>query len=91
MVIAKALEMGDLKAAQIAENLRKFETNVRNIPAHQIVTVTEKWIKERTGFNLAEVFKMLRDFISICIPIPKDAWNSYDQLNKAIMSNFMLK
>jgi len=91
LVIAKALEMGDLKAAQIAEDLRKFEKNVRNIAAHQIVTVTEKWIKERTGFNLAEVFRMLQDFISICIQIPKDAWDSYDKLNEAIINSFKLK
>ncbi|AUS96646.1 hypothetical protein CDQ84_08225 [Clostridium thermosuccinogenes] len=82
---------GDAKAGGIAVKLRSFEGRVRNIAAHEIVVVTEKWIKERSGFNTGEVLKMLMDFFSCCIDIPQNTWNSYEQLNKTILEIPLLK
>lgn len=87
LIVAK----GKIEAGDIALKLRSFEKDARNIAAHEIVVVTEKWLKETVGFDSSDVFKMLKDFLSLCIPVPKDAWNSYDRLNKAIINMPLLK
>jgi hypothetical protein len=76
---------GESDAVDIAAKLREFEGKARNVAAHEIITVTEKWVKEKTGYYTDELLKMLKDFISLCISFPKEAWSSYDKLNEAII------
>ncbi len=75
---------GRKKVIYLARRLRNFEGDVRNIAAHEIVAVTEEWIKEKVGLGTADILKMLQDFLSCCISFPQDYWNSYDELNRAI-------
>lgn len=82
---------GEEKAASIAKKLRSFEEKARNIAAHEIVTVTEKWLKQKVGYNTSEIFKMLKDFLALTIPVPRDAWDSYERLNEEITRIPMLK
>jgi CRISPR type III-A/MTUBE-associated protein Csm6 len=77
---------GKKKAALLANRLRHIEEKARNIAAHEIVSVTDQWIKDKTNYNSEEILQMLKDFFSYCVAVPQDAWNSYDQLNEQIMS-----
>ncbi len=87
LIVAK----GNNKARELAPKLRMIEREARNIAAHEIVTVTEDWLKQRTGFVFQDVFKMLKDFLTIIAPIPKSAWDSYERLNDAIIGMPILK
>jgi hypothetical protein len=80
------LAKGNDKARILAQNLRQFEKRARNIAAHEIVSVTDSWLKDKTGFNSAEILKMLKDLYSLSVTTPRDAWNSYDKLNEEIIS-----
>ena len=81
---------GDVRAAETANKLREVEELARNIAAHEIVAINEKWIKQKTGYEALDILKLLKEFLSYCVAIPKDAWKSYEQLNKAILSILMI-
>jgi len=82
---------GDVKASTLANRLRDIEDKARNLAAHEIVAVTDKWIVNRTGYTAEEILEMLKDFLSLCVPIPRDVWKSYELLNEAINSIPMLR
>ncbi len=83
-------EEGEIKVKDIAEKLLTVERNVRHIAAHQITEINEKLIRKQTswksevGIGSEEILKMLQDLFAIAIPIPKDAWTSYDKINEKI-------
>ncbi|MGI6705947.1 MAG: type III-A CRISPR-associated CARF protein Csm6 [Clostridia bacterium] len=82
---------GDMEARALAKKLREIEENARNLAAHEIVAVTDKWIADRTGHTTEEILKMLKDFLSMCAAVPRDAWKSYEQLNETIINIPMLR
>lgn len=71
-------------AAALVGDLRTVEERARNLAAHEIVAVTDSWLKQNTGFTSEAIFKMLRKFLGLCVPIPRKAWHSYEDLNAAI-------
>ena len=81
---------GDARAAEIANRLREIEERARNIAAHDIVAINEKWIKQKTGYETADILQMLKEFFNYCVDIPIDDWKSYEQLNQAILSILMI-
>lgn len=87
LVVAK----GDSKAREIATKLRSVEQKARNIAAHEIVAVTEAWLKARVGFGSQDVFTLLKDFLTLSIAIPRNAWDSYECLNETIIAMPILK
>ncbi len=71
-----------LKVGEIIE----IEQNVRNQAAHEIVSVTDEWIKNKTGKNADEIFSIIKYLIGKCgFNIPGSAWNSYDNMNQKIL------
>ena len=71
---------------KLAENLRLVESKIRNMAAHEIVSITDEKIKEETGFTGAQIMdKIIEIFIFTGIKIPADAWHSYDKINQAIL------
>lgn len=79
-------EYGDSRAVQLASELRHFEETARNMAAHEIVSVSDKWLKNTAGFTSQEIHKRLIDFFLLSVSVPKDAWRSYDKLNEQINS-----
>ena len=45
---------------QRIQELVNIEQNVRNVAAHNIVSVTPEWIKERTGKSVDDIFWILK-------------------------------
>lgn len=72
-------------------NIRKCEEAARNLAAHEIVSVTEEWIKRQCGISSGEIMKSLK---TLCresgIKADESAWNSYKTMN-AIIENEMRK
>ncbi|NLX91725.1 MAG: hypothetical protein GXZ07_09105 [Firmicutes bacterium] len=53
-------------------------------------TFSESWLKNKTGFDSAAILKMLKEFYSLSVNTPQEAWNSYDKLNRAIQESLIL-
>ncbi len=71
---------------ELVDNLRNVERNLRNIAAHQIVSITEDTIKKQTGFTGKQIMDKIKTAFSYAgINVKTEWWNSYDDMNKAII------
>ena len=84
-IVQKGKENGTLIDAT------QTEEKIRNTAAHDIVSVTEITIKNRTGFSADKIMQMIQKlFIYTGIKIKKEYWDSYDQMNQAILQKMEL-
>lgn len=68
------------------EEIMNVEQAIRNLAAHEIVSVTEEWIKEKTGFSSRQIFEMIKFLIvKAGVKVSKDDWDSYDKMNEIII------
>lgn len=71
---------------QRVQELVEIESKVRNVAAHNIVSVTPEWIKERTGKSITDIFWLLKYICEeVKINTRKENWNSYNIMNNKIM------
>lgn len=76
----------DTQLKELISNLRLVEEKIRNTAAHDIVSVTEKTIEERTGFSAEKIMKMIQKLFSYTgIKVKKEYWDSYDLMNQKIL------
>lgn len=60
---------------------------VRNMAAHEIVSVTNDWFKENTTKTAEEIMSLLQYFVMKSgIIASEEAWESYDQMNDYIIA-----
>lgn len=86
--IAKIIEYKCKDAALIqkVDEMVYIESKVRNVAAHEIVSVTDEWFKKRTGKNAREIFEIIKYLIGKSgINVKNEAWQSYDKLNESII------
>lgn len=76
----------DKLLAQRVNELVEVEHKLRNIAAHNIVSVTQEWVKERTGKTVDETIWIIK-YICECVKINtrKENWASYDLMNEQIL------
>ena len=80
--------IADLSLRGCVEALRKIEKIVRNPAAHEIVGLSDKKIKEMTGYNCKEIIDLIREaFTYTSYNIKSCYWNSYDAMNDDIISS----
>lgn len=71
---------------KIVEELRKVEGSVRNLAAHEMVSLNEDEIKKRTGMSTEDIVRNIRELFGYSgIAIQDDDWKSYDHMNKRII------
>lgn len=71
---------------QKAVSLREVEENARNTAAHEIVSVTDEWLKKIVGYDSWKIMKLLKDFTQMtCSDIKPSVWESYDEMNRIII------
>ena len=69
-----------------AKTLIDVEQKVRNIAAHEIVSVTAYWIKTNTGKTPEEILESIKYLCNESGVCKREKnWNSYDDINKKIM------
>lgn len=67
--------------------LRSVESNLRNLAAHQIVSVTDVTIKEKTGYTGKQIMDMLKkSFAYAELSVKREQWESYEDMNRVIIS-----
>lgn len=62
-----------------------IESRARNTAAHEIVSVTDEWFKEKTGKTAHEIFAIIQFLVKragICVK--NEDWESYDRMNELI-------
>lgn len=82
----------DIKLIENMDAIIFVEERVRNIAAHEIVSVTDEWIRERTkrknetGKSADEIFSILKYLLRESgVNVGKDDWQSYDGINESIV------
>ena len=72
----------------IVGKLRDVESNVRNLAAHEIVSVTPEMIQRLTGYTPEKIMRFVKTaFTYAGINVKTEYWNSYDDMNKMIMDS----
>ena len=77
----------------LVSNLRETEKNIRNLAAHQIVSIDDEKIKQKTqnrsnktGFSSDDLCRMLEKLFNLsCKSISSKDWQSYDNMNDFII------
>ena len=65
--------------------LRLIEERIRNLAAHEIVSVTDAVIQKKTGYASSQIVKLIKKtFRNVGFNYPDIYWNSYDQMNEHI-------
>ena len=88
-LIQEFVSQADVK--NLVRDLREVEKNLRNMAAHQIVSVTEETIQKQTGFTGKQIMdRIRRAFIFAGIKVKEEYWQSYDAMNQVIISQMAL-
>jgi CRISPR type III-A/MTUBE-associated protein Csm6 len=75
----------DTVLIQKVDEISKTESTVRNIAAHEIVSVTEEWFRGRAGKSPNETFENIQFLVTRAgIHASKEQWRSYDKMNEEI-------
>lgn len=76
----------DLILKEKANALIEVEHKVRNVAAHEIVSVTAEWIQKRIGKKPEDIMAVIQ-FLCVKAGIAprKEDWNSYDEMNQKII------
>lgn len=70
------------KVSEILE----VEKNVRNLAAHEIISVTDSWFRKTTGKSANEIMDIIKYLIvQAGIQTKKEDWTSYDIMNRKIV------
>ena len=81
----------DAELGSILEKLRSIEREVRNVTAHQMVSVTEEWIQKMVNMSSKEIVNLLKRLaVYSGIPVKKEYWNSYDDMNALLVEKLCL-
>ena len=76
----------DGKLIKLVDEVRSVEENIRNLAAHEIVSVTDETIQKRTGFTAQGIMNRIKQLFAYTgIQIRNEFWNSYDDMNAKIL------
>ena len=85
----KALILGlsnDEKLNDLVKKIGMVEAKIRNLAAHEIVSVDDKIIQQYTDLNAQEIMKKIRMLFRYTgIPVHEEYWKSYDEMNEMIL------
>ena len=68
------------------EKMLSVEKHARNIAAHEIVSVSDAWFREKTGYSVKEILTIVHYLANtIGIRAGEAEWKSYDTMNQIII------
>ncbi|MDO5689055.1 MAG: hypothetical protein Q4G61_02255 [Tissierellia bacterium] len=78
--------VSDKKLVDKLRSLRDIESEARNIAAHEIVSVTDQWIKSKSKHTSEEILRLFKSTIKgLNLNIRAEIWDAYDTINKKII------
>ena len=79
------------KLNKVVGDLRGVEERLRNMAAHQIISVDEEKIQKETGFTGKQIMDNIKQlFIYTGMNVKEEYWNSYDDFNDLIYKKMEL-
>lgn len=79
----------DMVLRQKVEEIATIEGAVRNVAAHEIVSVTDEWFQEKTTKSARDIFELIKYLTRKAgINAKGEDWQSYDKMN-AMIADFM--
>ena len=76
----------DRRLIRTVNEVRKVEKNIRNLAAHEIISITDRTIVEKTGYTGEKIMNMIKELFHYTgIAIRKEYWDSYDDMNQKIL------
>ena len=64
----------------------RVETSVRNLAAHEVVSITNETIEELTGLTGSQIMDRIKDIFAYTgISVKTEYWDSYDNMNLKIL------
>ena len=77
--------IGDTVLTEIVYNIRKVEKDIRNLAAHDIVSLDSDYIKDKTKFTPVQIMDMIKRLFSYTnFSIKSEYWNSYEDMNEEL-------
>lgn len=77
----------DESLKKLVTDVREVEAKIRNLAAHEIVSVTDNSIEELTGFSGEAIMKKIKKLFHYTdMNIKEEYWNSYDDMNRKILN-----
>lgn len=84
-IIIEAMS-GNKHLIYLVNEIRKVEQNIRNLAAHEIISITDRTIVEKTGYTGEKIMNMIKELFHYTgIAIRKEYWDSYDDMNQKIL------
>ena len=84
----------DPKLKQSVEDMRNIEEKVRNLAAHEIVSITDERLGEllEQPITMKQIYSMIKNLVvNAKIKITESDWNSYDSMNQLIVDALNLE
>lgn len=76
----------DSKLSDLVRSLREVESRIRNMAAHQIISIDDEKIKKETGFSSSRIMQMIIEaFDYTGFNIKREMWDSYDLMNEILI------
>lgn len=66
--------------------LVKIIERLRNVTAHEIVSVSDEWLKKETGHNAKQIMDLIKKLMGIIFSRSDEVWNSYEEMNDFIIA-----
>lgn len=78
----------DEELKKLVRKLRNAEKTIRNLAAHQIVSINKDKIQEETKYSAEMILSMVNralGYAEVIDPDKKELWKSYDEMNEKIV------
>lgn len=75
----------ETRIIKITDDLRTVEKMIRNLAAHEIISVTDEMIFQKTGLHSKQIMDRIKEIFNYTqVPVPLGAWDSYDEMNRQL-------
>lgn len=75
----------DKLLVETVSNIRAVEEDIRNLAAHDIVSLDSEYIKDKTEFTPVQIMDMIKRLFSYTnFSIKSEYWNSYEDMNEEL-------
>lgn len=77
--------VADEKIVNLCEIIRHVEDAVRNISAHEMVGISDDYIKSKVGYESRKIVQIIQKLLYSIDGGLRKYWNSYDMMNEFIL------
>lgn len=85
LIIEDSSDGTDTDTVNAVRNLRNIEKEVRNTAAHELVGISDDYIKKKTGFDASAIMKMIREAFGYAgFKLTKEEWRLLDCMNEIL-------